>query len=340
MRSAQKVVIYGPEGIGKSTFASKFPNPVFIDTEGSTKHMDVARLPKPSSWSMLLEDVRHVKGNPGICSTLVIDTADWAEQPCSNEICAKAQKEGIEDFGYGKGYTYLSEEFGRLLSLLEEIIEMGVNVVFTAHAQMRKFEQPDEMGTYDRWETKLQKKTAPLLKEWADMLLFANYKTFVVKTDEKKNKVQGGKRVMYTSHHPCWDAKNRHDLSPELDFSYTAISHCIPTITAAVPEAKPEVKAEGFIVVEEPVQEQPVMESTEDQAEIPKALTDLIEQNNVTIKEIQLAVASRGYYPADTPIGKYDPKFITGVLIAAWPQVYQMVQRVRDEEKDKEKAPF
>lgn len=37
IKSAQKVVIYGPEGIGKSTFASQFPNPLFIDTEGSTK---------------------------------------------------------------------------------------------------------------------------------------------------------------------------------------------------------------------------------------------------------------------------------------------------------------
>lgn len=45
---------------------------------------------------------------------------------------------------------------------------------------MRKFEQPDEIGSYDRWEMKLTKNVAPLVKEWADMVLFANYKTFVV----------------------------------------------------------------------------------------------------------------------------------------------------------------
>lgn len=44
-----------------------------------------------------------------------------------------------------------------------------------AECMMRKFEQPDEMGAYDRWELKLQKKTAALVKEWADLLLFANY---------------------------------------------------------------------------------------------------------------------------------------------------------------------
>jgi hypothetical protein len=237
----QKVVIYGPEGIGKTTFASEFPNPVFIDTEGSTRNIDVARLPKPTSWTMLMESVRYVKANPHICSTLVIDTADWAEQLCAVHVCAtrlapkgKDIINGIEDFGYGKGYTYLEEEFGRLLNLLEEVIEAGINVVFAAHAQMRKFEQPDEMGSYDRWELKLEKKTAPLVKEWADMILFANYKTYVVNVDGQgaakgKNKAQGGSRVMYTTHHVCWDGKNRHNLPEEVEFKFASIAHCIPS---------------------------------------------------------------------------------------------------------------
>lgn len=76
VKSAKKVVCYGPEGIGKSTFASRFPNAVFIDTEGSTKDMDVARLPRPSSWEYLLQEIQYVKDNPGICGSLVIDRRD------------------------------------------------------------------------------------------------------------------------------------------------------------------------------------------------------------------------------------------------------------------------
>ena len=182
---AKKVVVYGPEGIGKSTFASKFPEPVFIDTEGGTKDMDVARLPAPSSWNMLLEEVRYVLDNPQVCKTLVIDTADWAENKCSTSVCDKYQKSGIEDFNYGKGYVFLQEEFGKLLNLLTDVVEQKrINVVLTAHAKMRKFEQPDEMGAYDRWEMKMSKNVAPMVKEWADMVLFANYKPHVVK--EKK----------------------------------------------------------------------------------------------------------------------------------------------------------
>ena len=157
---AKKVVIYGPEGIGKSTFAAQFPDPLFMDTEGSTKEMDVARTPTPSSWTMLLEQISYVKTHPDICKTFIVDTLDWAEQMCVEHVCAKHRKSGIEDFGYGNGYVYTKEEFGRMLNCLEEIIKVGIHVVLTAHAHIRKFEQPDEMGAYDRWELKLGKKTS------------------------------------------------------------------------------------------------------------------------------------------------------------------------------------
>ncbi len=228
---AIKVVFYGPEGIGKSTFASHFPDPLFIDTEGSTKELNVKRLPKPSSWQMLIDEVKFVIQNKP-CQTLIIDTADWAERLCTEAVCAAHGKKGVEDFGYGNGYTYIAEEWGRFLNLLSDVIEVShINVVLTAHAIIRKFEQPNEMGAYDRYELKLGKKTtaqtAPLTKEWADMVLFANYKTYSVAADDKgkKHKAQGGQRVMYTTHHPCWDAKNRYNLAEELPLDYKEIAH-------------------------------------------------------------------------------------------------------------------
>ena len=350
--SALKIVVYGPEGIGKSTFASKFPGVVFCDTEGSTKHMDVSRTPKPSSFAMIMEQVRYFIQNPNMLRTFVLDTADWAERLCSEEICAKNQVSGIEGFGYGKGYTYLYEEFGRLLNLLEELIEKGVNVVITSHAKMRKFEQPDEMGTYDRWELKLQKGNAPLLKEWADIVLFANYKTFVVNVDGQgadkgKNKAQGGKRVMYASHHPCWDAKNRHGLPDNMPFDFSAIEHLIiehnpassPRAETLLPPTPPS--PQQLLLTDPPSNEIPKQETTplttntdsdEDMCvDIPPALLDLMRTNNVKGHEIQFAVAKRGYYPNDTPISCYDPNFVKGVLINAWTQVFEIIKKNRDE---------
>lgn len=224
---ATKVVIYGPEGIGKSTLASQFPEPLFIDTEGSTARMDVARLERPATWAELERQIKAVKAEPDCCKTLVIDTADWAERLCIAEVCSEKRVNGIEDIGYGKGYTYAKEKFSRVLTLLSDLAAGGINVVVTAHAMMRKFEQPDEMGAYDRWELKLTKQCAPMLKEWADMVLFCNYKTTVVKTETGARKAKGGQRIMYTTHNACWDAKNRDGLPDELPMEYASIKKAI-----------------------------------------------------------------------------------------------------------------
>lgn len=326
----QKVVIYGPEGIGKTTFAASFPDPVFVDTEGSTYHMDVRRVDKPSSWTELLTIVRQFAGSPGICKTVVIDTADWAEQLCAAEVCAKAQKQSIEDFGFGKGYTYLQEEFGRLLNALEDVINAGMNVVITAHAKMRKFEQPDEMGSYDRWEMKLTKQVAPMVKEWADMVLFANYKTYVVATDKdgKKHKAQGGKRVLHTSHHPCWDAKNRHGLPDELPLDYAQIAQYISQGPAPVPQQAPVQCSEAADAapVSEPAAvvqpQQATTDPTSCKDDIPPAVLSLMQASNIEESEVRQVFGGKGYYPEDTPWSVLEADgFVAGWIIPQWDNI-------------------
>lgn len=350
---AVKVVVFGPEGIGKSTFASKFPNPLFIDTEDSTKKLDVRRFDRPSSWQMLIDQIKYVKSNPTICKTLIVDTADWAEKLCIANICASAKVDGIEGFGYGKGYTYVEEEMGRFLNLLSEIKDLGINVVLTAHATMRKFEQPDELGAYDRWEMKLSKKVAPFVKEWADTVLFANFKTFSVAVGgsekNKKYKGQGGnQRVMYTEHNACWDAKNRDNLDPELPFDFAEIAHIIPSEQLAPPVAPPPLPVATPPAPEPPrtgIQERinDVVDDEPDGSEctsnsvaaaeaeaIPQALWDLMAANNVTIEQIKAAVSSKGYYPENTPFNNYDTSFVNGVLIGAWEKVFEVIKKLPD----------
>ena len=345
-----KTVLYGPEGIGKSTFASHFPDPVFIDTEGGTKRLNVARLPQPTSWAMLLDEVAEVRKGSVPCGTLVIDTADWAERLCIQAVCAKAKVNGIEDFGYGKGYTYVKEEFAKLLDALEEVLNAGHNVVVLAHAAITKFEQPDAVGNYDRWSMKTSKQVAPLLREWCDMLLFANYKTVVEKVGDGKNaksKASGGRRVLYTTHHPCWDAKNRFDLPEEVPFEYASIAACIPgamSAQAPKPEPQPRSQPKPQSAPEEDILPSPAPQPQPPREEVPPALltpdlialgvpeklAPLMSANNVTPEELQAVVGKRGYFPEDMPIRDYPADFVEGCLVAAWPQVLQMILDNRD----------
>lgn len=299
---AQKVVLYGSEGIGKSTLAAMFPNPLFIDTEGGTAHMDVRRIAKPGTWVELMDILNEVSMTPDICGSLVIDTADWAEQLAVSHVCAKYKKAGLEDFGYGKGHTYLAEEFTPFFRALDRIIGAGIHVVVTAHAKMRKFEQPDEMGAYDRWEMKLSKQVAPLFKEWCDMLLFLNYQTYVVTTENKSTKAQGGKRVIYTSHHPCWDAKNRHGLPEVLDLDYENIAHIFEK-----GEAKPTAPKETPLSL----------------------LRKQMAKEEITDEELRKVIAAKTRYEVSTPLEEYPDSFITGWVQKYWTQIVDVIKASR-----------
>ncbi len=366
IQKAKKVVLYGPEGIGKSSLAAQFPSPIFIDTEGSTTELIVDRLKKPSSWTELNQQLDWVKGQAGKYKTLVIDTVDWAERLTIDFVTSRSNKQSITNFGYGEGFIQLEEEFGKFLNRLSDLVEIGINVVLTAHAKITKFEQPDEMGAYDRYELKLGNKTtaktAALTKEWADMVLFINYKTFSVATDDKgkKHKGQGGVRTVYATHHPAWDAKNRQGLPDEFPLDYASIAHIFgPTQqpvqvtetwssrppehneTVQVQQAQPNSPITPSVTVEQPttqptpepsqsvpnVPDQPILPLSPG---IPQSLRDLMLQNNVTEIEIQVVVSRKGYYPQDTPIANYDPSFVEGVLVGAWQQVYGMVVEFRE----------
>ncbi len=194
------------------------------------------------------------------------------------------------------------------------MLHAGHNVVMTAHAKLSKFEQPDEMGQYDRWTMKTSKQVAPLIREWCDMLLFANYKTIVVKDGDgknAKNKAQGGRRVMYTTHHPCWDAKTGTAWQTSLLFDYAAIAQVIPFPAerrlnphrpfsnsgtpvetpapfAATPAAPPPTN--------KPVDSAHKLEDQLAQAGVPDKLRPLMVSMNVTPDELQAVVGQRGYF--------------------------------------------
>jgi len=143
----------------------------------------------------------------------------------AEDICRRGKKDSIEDFGYGKGYVTMGEEFAKFLRSLNVLCERGMHVVLLGHCTIRKFEAPEAQGGYDRYELKLSKYVAPLVKEWCDLMLFSSYYTKVVEGDDKRTRGVGGKeRVMYSSHTAAWDAKNRHGLPDKMPFEYAEIA--------------------------------------------------------------------------------------------------------------------
>ncbi len=304
-----KIVLYGPEGIGKSTFASQFPDPLFIDTEGGTSNLNVRRIKCNKSWDELISVVKEIKDNPHICKTVVLDTADWAESLCSNAVCEKYRKNNIEDFGYGKGYVYLVDEFSKLLTLMDQLIEVGINVVITAHAKPRKFELPEEQGAFDRYEMKLTKQVAPVLKEWSDALFFMNYKIYVVITDTNKKKAQGGKRVLYTSHNPTYDAKNRFDLPEELELDFAEIKHLFDFDDFPMDQVMnydfKDVSTKSYV----------------------ETIRNMINEAGITEEDLMKVVSQKGHYKDTDPITNYSDDFMTRWIVPNWKKILESIKK-------------
>lgn len=344
-----KAVCYGIEGVGKTTFAAQWPNAVFIDVEDGSGHYDVARMPRPETWLDLLAEVEAASLMAEV-GTLVIDTLDAAESLCVKHLLTKHKADGIESVagGYGKGYTYLAEEFQKLPAALDKCIAKGKNVLCIAHAQIKKFEQPDEMGAYDRWELKLQKKTAPLVKEWCDLLLFANFKVELMKSEQDKKKVKaaGGKRrVMYAAHTAAYDAKNRLGLPDEMPFEFASIADAIPSGATAGPSETATAAIESATTASaeagepKPKPEAPTMAGVRFEDATPPEfaqLHQLMADYQVSEAQLRDAVGSRknNPYTDSTPIGEYSIEFVKNTLLKHWEAIVATVKERGDIYKD------
>jgi hypothetical protein len=223
-RGAVRVVLYGTEGIGKSTLAAQFPAAVILDTEDGTRQIDCARV-RCADWMTLQGALVELGGNAQGFQTVVVDSVDWAERMALEHMLRKDGKRSVEDYGFGKGFVKLAEAFSAFLGLADNLIDRGVNVVFVGHSTVKRTTPPDLDEGWDRYELKLSRQVAPLVKEWADALLFANYRTRLVPGSDGRTRAKGGKeRILYAERTAAFDAKNRYGLGAELPMTIEALA--------------------------------------------------------------------------------------------------------------------
>ncbi len=234
-----RILLYGVEGVGKSTFGANAPSPIFLGAEDGTSQLDVARFPNPEKWQDVLDAVHTLTMDSHAYETLVIDTLDWAEPLLWTHICARDNQANVESYGYGKGFSAALDEWRVFLAALERLRKAKpMHVILMAHSWIKPFKNP-EGDDFDRYELKLNAKASGLLKEWADAVLFTNYETFAHK-DAKTKRVRGvsnGARVIYTTRTAAYDAKNRYSLPETLPLSWADFATAMDTQQQADPTA-------------------------------------------------------------------------------------------------------
>lgn len=221
----RRTVIYGTHGIGKTTWAAHWPKPIFIQTEDGCSDLDVASFPLSTelmdAWQPIIELGTNADHD---FKTLVIDSVDWLEILIHTEVCKRGDKKAITDFDYGKGYGSATKIFDSILKALNCVRDAGLNIVLIGHCEIKKFTEPG-LESYDRYTPKLHKDASALMQEWADEVLFANYKRMVRSEDQGFGKkrgiaIGGNDRVLYANEGPGHLAKNRLNLPDEISMDF------------------------------------------------------------------------------------------------------------------------
>ena len=227
-REAQppRIMIYGSEGVGKSTFAALAPNPVFVQTEDGLSEIDCSKFPLAKSFDDVVLQLQAVRDEQHDYGTVVIDSLDWLERLVWDRVCADYGVKSVEkaDGGYGKGYVHALTYWRQIVSLLNDIrARKGMAVILIAHAAVERFEDP-EHAAYDRYTPRLHKKACSLVCEWVDAVLFAARRMRVDSDTGRAAPVgaDGGERVLRSNGSPACIAKNRYSLPSEMPLSWAA----------------------------------------------------------------------------------------------------------------------
>jgi hypothetical protein len=228
-----RILVYGTEGIGKSTFGSQAPKPIFIQTEDGLDEIACDKFPLATTFDDVVTALSELGSQEHEYETVVIDSLDWTERLIWDKLCAQYGVNSIEkvDGGYARGYMHALTFWRQIIDQLNALRnQRGMVVLLIAHAKVERFEDPEAVG-YDRYVPRLHKHATGLISEWSDVVCFATRKFRTQSEDaafgRKRNIAHaigrdGGDRILRCVGGPACVAKNRYGIVEELPLSWQA----------------------------------------------------------------------------------------------------------------------
>ena len=256
-----RIILYGVHGIGKSSWAASAPAPIFIQTERGLKEIETDKFPLAESFLQVLDFIEVLHDEKHDYKTLIVDSLDWLEKLIFVEVAKAKGVSSIEEIGFQAGYKIALKYWDEILAKLDDLQEKKkMAIIGIAHSQIKNFNSP-ESEPYDRYQLDLHKHAAARVQQWADAVLFLNYKTYTSKlkvgAGKEVIKAMGtGERVIYTEEKPAYQAKNRYDFPSEIPFLKNQgwsefKKHFKPAKKLSVKLAKEEFQQEQLTTVAE-----------------------------------------------------------------------------------------
>jgi hypothetical protein len=225
-----RVMIYGPHKIGKSTFGASAPSPIFIQIEDGLNAIEATAFPQATKFSDVTDAIGVLYNEEHEFKTLVVDSVDWLESLIWKHTATLGEKASIEDFGYGKGYVEALTHWRTFLSGITALRDKkGMATILLAHAHVKRFDAPDKMQSYDRYQPKLHASASALVQEAVDVIGFANFDATVIESkvgfnQTKARAVGTGRRLLHLEERPAYLAGSRYRMPSTIDFSWEAFA--------------------------------------------------------------------------------------------------------------------
>lgn len=226
-----RICVYGGHGIGKSTLAAQFPQPIFISTEDGLASLDVTSFARAETIDDIESNIRTLIKEQHDFKTVVVDSVDWLVEPLiTSDI---ESKHDPKDLAYGKGQMMIAEAFREILGGLDVLRKKkDMNIVLIAHANVVKYEDP-RSEAYDRYQPKIPNRCNALLQEWVDVLAFAGFRVLIKKDDagfgNKTNRgITTGERLLHLIENPAFVAKNRYACPDTIAMTYETLTNVVP----------------------------------------------------------------------------------------------------------------
>lgn len=239
-------IAYGVHGVGKTSFAAEWPNPVFIQTESGTPGgVELDSFGDMENFGDVLDSIGALLTEKHAYQTLVVDSLDAMEQLVWLQVCAEQKWANIEAPGYGKGYVAADLPWRDFMGGCKALKAAGIAVVLIAHSDVTRFDSPTT-DPYSRYGVRLHKRASAIVWDDADVAGFFNYRTVVKEADVGFNKkvargAGSGQRLIHFEERPGFLAKNRYKMPESVEYraghGYSAIAQYFPQpATAAAAE--------------------------------------------------------------------------------------------------------
>lgn len=232
---APRITIYGKQGIGKSTLASQFPEPLFLLTEKNAV-VGSKKLGIYSSYEQIWYDINELLETEDLpYKTIIIDSVSNLDELVKTRTLDKSPLIGADKRkpetlaeawgGYGAGFERCASLHRVLKSKLDQFQEKGITVIYIAHREIRTYKSPDEED-YNIWSISMNgDKSRAVYIDDVDAVFYCHNKSYVTTTESKRNIIKStGNHIISAYSNEAYVSKNRFNIKEDIQMSFEAIA--------------------------------------------------------------------------------------------------------------------